>query len=88
MTDEIAAINKVMADRGWLVEGSPPLPEMVDQMIDLIENLMQSQSDLRVKVYNLEQQIGLAEFKARNCPAQPPVGSDSSEPCSGAAACC
>jgi len=77
MTDEaleLAAVKKVMEDRGWSLDGSPPLPEMVGLMIDLLENLMRSQSELRVKVHDLES-------KARSYPVPQLVGSDWWGPC-------
>lgn len=51
---DIEQIEKIMIDKGWRHPGQtdPPLPEAVGLMIDLIENLQGSQSNLRQRLYN------------------------------------
>jgi hypothetical protein len=51
---ELEKIEQVMIEKGWRFPGQtePPLSEAVGLMIDLIENLQGSQSNLRQRLYN------------------------------------
>lgn len=54
--EKLAAAELVLADRGWRCPGSPPLADCLGTMLDLIENLQRSQSDLRNKLLAAEEE--------------------------------
>jgi transcriptional regulator with XRE-family HTH domain len=52
--DSLEAIEKVLIEKGWRQPGQtePPLPEAIGLLIDFVTSLQESQSHLRLRLYN------------------------------------
>lgn len=57
---ELDAARRVLRDRGWLTDDSPPLPEVIGLLVDLLEGYQRSQETLRVELHNLQNGKGVA----------------------------